>query len=130
MGLGKISYPEFDTTIHDTGLVYSFGGGVDIDVAHNLMFKADYQSASWNMGVNSYTKPEGGDFIIFAYHCDDRCDISNSLPEVGGLPAQLEPIENANGEWVSVLRNGSSQQACDRFGDGWISVYVEEGEAR
>jgi len=63
-GAGVITYPEYGSPVHDGGRVFSAGGGVDVDVAHNFMFRADFQYEGWNMGKNSYTKPNGEDFTI------------------------------------------------------------------
>jgi hypothetical protein len=68
IGPGYITYPEYipptHITVSDEGLVYSYGAGIDVDIVHDFLFKADFQLQSWNLGTNGYTNPQGGNFTL------------------------------------------------------------------
>ena len=64
VGAGSLKHLEDGTMVPDGGFVYDVGLGMDIDLVHNVMFKEDFQLQSWNLGPNSYTNPNGGDFKI------------------------------------------------------------------
>jgi len=52
VGAGRINFkqpPEPGYT-HDSSVVYSYGGGVNIDVHRNFAAKIDFQRQSWNLG--------------------------------------------------------------------------------
>jgi hypothetical protein len=48
----------------DRGRIYSLGGGVDIDLFHNVALMADYQHQSWNLGKNIAVHPDGSNFTL------------------------------------------------------------------
>ena len=50
----------------DNSTVYSYGGGLDVDVAHNFQAKVDFQYQSWNLGTN-YTLSPSLTMIGIAY---------------------------------------------------------------
>ncbi|QMV18309.1 hypothetical protein GOB94_06125 [Granulicella sp. 5B5] len=43
----------------DRSKVYSYGGGINIDVAYHLSAKFDFQQQSWNLGPNSDSASSG-----------------------------------------------------------------------
>lgn len=47
----------------DRGKVYSYGGGINIDVTHHVAAKLDFQQQNWNLGPNSYAVASG-DFTL------------------------------------------------------------------
>lgn len=47
----------------DRSKVYSYGGGINIDLAYHLAAKFDFQQQSWNLGPNSNTA-SSGDFTL------------------------------------------------------------------
>jgi hypothetical protein len=65
-GSGVISYHPVinpgDTS--DRGLAVSYGGGVDFDITRHLSLKGDLQQQSWNLGKNSFFKPQGGNYTL------------------------------------------------------------------
>lgn len=68
IGPGFTRYPIYTDGVReivpDGGRVYSLGGGADIDLTDNFLFKADFQVQEWNLGPNSATNPDGGDFTL------------------------------------------------------------------
>jgi hypothetical protein len=44
--------------------VLSYGGGLDVDLFHNLQLKLDAQYQSWNLGPNGAIVPQGGNFTL------------------------------------------------------------------
>jgi hypothetical protein len=48
----------------DRSKVYSYGGGINIDVAHHLAAKFDFQQQSWNLGHNSIAVSGSGNFTL------------------------------------------------------------------
>ena len=48
----------------DKGIVYSFGGGVDIDVLYHFQVKLDVQSQHYNLGAKSSANPSSGTFDL------------------------------------------------------------------
>ena len=66
IGIGTIKYavPPIPGYTSDRGRTYSYGGGVDIPVYKTFSVKADFQLQSWNLGVNSITRPQGGDYTL------------------------------------------------------------------
>jgi hypothetical protein len=54
VGGGRIAFtnPPAPGYNSDKSLVYSLGGGVDIDVHRNFAAKVDFQGQSWNMGIS------------------------------------------------------------------------------
>ena len=48
----------------DRSRVYSYGGGINIDIAHHFAAKFDFQQQSWNLGQNSQAVPGGGNFTL------------------------------------------------------------------
>lgn len=69
-GVGHITYPTYFPSagryedLNDSGRVFSVGGGVDIGLTPHFMAKIDYQHQDWNLGANSHTMPNGGDFVL------------------------------------------------------------------
>jgi hypothetical protein len=55
VGLGSIYYnhPTIPGYTHDNSIVFSFGGGVDIDLIHNFQAKLDIQGQHWNLGTGN-----------------------------------------------------------------------------
>lgn len=66
IGSGKIVYKvaPYPNYTSDLGKTFSYGGGVNIDVAYHFGLKLDYQQQSWNLGVNGALKPSGGDYTL------------------------------------------------------------------
>jgi opacity protein-like surface antigen len=68
VGLGRATYPEYFLNgvaqVQDTGLVYTYGGGVDYDLVKGFALRADYQGSSWNLGKNLVAKPDGSNFTL------------------------------------------------------------------
>lgn len=68
VGPGYTHYPIFVNgsyqEVPDGGRVFSIGGGADIDLTDNFLFKADFQVQEWNLGPNSNTNPNGSDFTL------------------------------------------------------------------
>jgi hypothetical protein len=57
-GTGTIHFNTRATGyVGDNSIIYNFGGGVDIDLVHNIAFRADYQHQLWSLGeeTNSFT---------------------------------------------------------------------------
>ena len=48
----------------DRSKVYSYGGGIDIDLVHNFQLKIDAQYQSWNLGPNAFVTPPGANFTL------------------------------------------------------------------
>ena len=48
----------------DRARIYSFGGGLDIDLPHHFSARFDFQQQSWNFGQNGYLKPDGGNYTL------------------------------------------------------------------
>ena len=57
-GGGRIVFaqPPIPSYTQDKSVVYSYGGGLDIDVHRNFAAKIDFQVQNWNMGPNSVIK--------------------------------------------------------------------------
>lgn len=49
-------YPGY---LGDRSKVYSYGGGINIDIAYHLAAKFDFQQQSWNLGSNSDAASSG-----------------------------------------------------------------------
>jgi hypothetical protein len=65
VGGGKIVFhpaPSPDYTA-DTSKAYSFGGGINIDLARHVALKLDYQRQAWNLGGDR-KDPTVGDFTL------------------------------------------------------------------
>jgi hypothetical protein len=54
-------YPGYTS---DRGRIYSFGGGIDVDVVRNIALMVDYQQQKWNLGQNIAFAPYGTDFTL------------------------------------------------------------------
>jgi hypothetical protein len=65
VGVGRINFdqPSSPSYTHDGSVVYSYGGGVDIDVHNNFAAKFDFSGQSWNMGPES-SAPGARDFTL------------------------------------------------------------------
>ena len=50
IGAGTIDFKFMPGYTSDNSRVYSFGGGIDVDVVHNIQIKVDGQYQSWNLG--------------------------------------------------------------------------------
>lgn len=51
-GFGVIKFLNAGPGFHsDRSTVYSYGGGIDIDLVHRVLFKADVQGSHWNLGT-------------------------------------------------------------------------------
>jgi opacity protein-like surface antigen len=48
----------------DRSKVYSYGGGIDIDLVHNFALKIDAQYQNWNLGPNAFVTPPGANFTL------------------------------------------------------------------
>jgi opacity protein-like surface antigen len=48
----------------DRSRVFSYGGGVDFDIVHNIQLKLDAQYQTWNLGPNGYVVPSGANFTL------------------------------------------------------------------
>jgi opacity protein-like surface antigen len=60
IGTGTIEYSPARYgagTPSDNSVVYTYGGGVDVNIWHNLGLKADYQGSRWHTGANSTFHP-------------------------------------------------------------------------
>jgi len=57
-GYGSILYnrPAVPGYTHDNSLVYSYGGGVNLDVTRNFQAMLDFQAQSWKIGNNATEK--------------------------------------------------------------------------
>ena len=67
IGGGRIVFttPPAAGYTRDTSIVYSYGGGIDIDVHKNFAAKFDFQEQSWNMGPSpSVTGVFGANFTL------------------------------------------------------------------
>jgi hypothetical protein len=71
VGIGKVTYPvqrylpaPTVVTIHDQGLAYSYGGGMNIDITPSFMLKLDGQQQSINLGPNSEVAPQDSTFSL------------------------------------------------------------------
>jgi opacity protein-like surface antigen len=49
----------------DNSIVLTYGGGVDVDVWHNLGLKADYQWSHWNTGGNVIFHPRSANAAVY-----------------------------------------------------------------
>ncbi len=61
IGAGEIvyhpqPYPDYNA---DKSKAYSFGGGINIDIAKHLGLKFDVQRQNWNFGLNGNLAPNG-----------------------------------------------------------------------
>jgi hypothetical protein len=65
VGVGRINFeqPLSPSYTHDGSVVYSYGGGVDIDVHNNFAAKFDFSGQSWNMGPES-SAPGASNFTL------------------------------------------------------------------
>jgi hypothetical protein len=66
-GLGIANYPLPTLPVsqaNDHGLALSYGLGMDIDVGHNILLKADGQQQQWNLGPNVFTAPGKENFTL------------------------------------------------------------------
>jgi len=66
IGTGEIvyqvdPYPQYNS---DRSKAYSYGGGINIDVAKHFAAKFDFQEQSWNLGSNGNLKPSGGNYTL------------------------------------------------------------------
>jgi opacity protein-like surface antigen len=74
VGRGELDYTNGGFTIgpltylSTTTTVYSPGAGVDLDVTHNWLFKADYQYQSWNTPVVASGKIHPSVFTLGAVY--------------------------------------------------------------
>ncbi len=61
IGAGEIVYhPEPYPDYHaDKSKAYSFGGGINIDIARHFALKFDAQRQNWNFGANQALQPNG-----------------------------------------------------------------------
>lgn len=48
----------------DRGRIYSYGGGVNIDLLRNIALMAEYQEQSWNLGKNEAIHSDGSNFTL------------------------------------------------------------------
>ncbi len=66
IGGGEILYhPPLDGLYTgDRSTVYSYGGGIDIDLEHHFSARFDFQQQSWNLGKNGVAQPDGADFTL------------------------------------------------------------------
>lgn len=48
----------------DRGRIYSFGGGINFDVVHNIALMVDFQQQSWNLGKNIVLQPNNSNFTL------------------------------------------------------------------
>ena len=68
IGLGQLNYAPSAEPLpgytHDSGRVFSTGGGIDIDIYRNFQLKADIQHQSWNLGINTVVVPDGRAFTL------------------------------------------------------------------
>jgi hypothetical protein len=66
VGAGTISYHPVTVPndSSDSGRAYSIGGGADFDITRHISVKGDVQQGFWNLGTNSYYKPQGGDYTL------------------------------------------------------------------
>ena len=66
VGEGQITYKvaPYPNYTGDKSKAYSYGGGINIDVAYHLAAKFDFQEQSWNLGANASLKPQGGNYTL------------------------------------------------------------------
>ena len=55
VGPGNIHFPYNIGYVGDNSVVYNYGGGVDLRVAHGFALKLDVQGQHWNTGEFRYT---------------------------------------------------------------------------
>jgi hypothetical protein len=49
-GVINFKFPGASNYTSDNSLVYNFGGGVGVDIIHNVQLTGDFQYQSWNLG--------------------------------------------------------------------------------
>ena len=56
-GTGTIHFNTRAITgyVGDNSIIYNFGGGVDIDLMHNVALRVDYQHQLWSLGQETNT---------------------------------------------------------------------------
>lgn len=59
VGPGFINFPYNIGYTHDDSTVYSYGGGVELPIIHNVALKLDAQGQHWNTGEFTYTPTLG-----------------------------------------------------------------------
>jgi opacity protein-like surface antigen len=50
VGAGTMHFKFIPGYTSDNSTVYSYGGGIDVDIVHNIQLKVDGQYQSWNLG--------------------------------------------------------------------------------